>query len=152
MLFKRVLRHCTTSLFSKRKGRTIYTATIYTDGSFYSNRNPNNKAIIKSAAGIGIYFPNGEHYNVCEKINAVSSNYSEMMAIYRAIKICDLLKINGIIYTDSEYAIQKINYKHCGILLHHVKAHRYLHSSIPGHDHSVGNAIADTLAKYGSKM
>ena len=93
MLFKRVLRHCTTSLFSKRKGRTIYTATIYVDGSFYAN----NKAIIKSAAGIGIYFPNGEHYNVCEKINAVSSNYSEMMAIYRAIKICDLLKINGII-------------------------------------------------------
>ena len=106
MLFKRIVR------FYQR--RTIYTATIYVDGSFYAN----NKAINKSAAGIGIYFPNAEHYNVCEKVNAVSSNYSEMMAVYRAIKICDLLKINGIIYTDSEYAIRQINYNSYG--------HRYV--------------------------
>ena len=137
-----------TSLFAnktalpKKKGlRSIHTATIYANGYF-----------IKHAAGIGLYFPNGEHPNVCEKIHTLSSNYSELMAVYRAIKICDLLAINGIIYTDSEYAIRQINYKHSGIFLNYVKAHQYLHSSILGHEHSVGNALAYALAKYGSKM
>ena len=129
--------------------RGIHTATIYVDGSFH--KITNNKVFRKSA-GIGLYFPNGEHYNVCEKVHAISANYSELMAVYRAIKICNLLEINGTIYTDSEYVIREINGKNSGIFLKHVKAHQYLHSSIPGHDHSVGNAIADALAKYGSRM
>ena len=142
--------------------RNTHTAIIYTDGSYYSK--------YKKSAGIGLYFPDGEHYNVCEKIHAVSSNYSEMMAIYRAINICNFLNIGGLIYTDSEYAIREIyspNYlKHLEkrnikdfeqveyprIVIKHVKAHQYLHSSMPGHNHSVGNAIADALAKYGAKM
>jgi ribonuclease HI len=139
MLFKRIVR-----FYQKR---TIHTATIYVDGSFIKYNNN-----IKKTAGIGLYFPNGEHYNVCEKVHAVSANYSEMMAVYRAIKICDLLAINGIIYTDSEYVIRQINQKHSGIFLKHVKAHQYLHSSFPDHEHSVGNAIADALAKYGARM
>ncbi len=136
-------------MFSKRflQVRGIHTATIYVDGSFIKYNNN-----IKKTAGIGLYFPNAEHYNVCEKVHAVSSNYSEMMAVYRAIKICDLLAINGIIYTDSEYVIRQINQKHSGIFLKHVKAHQYLHSSFPDHEHSVGNAIADALAKYGARM
>lgn len=135
-------------MFRQIYKRGIYTATIYTDGSFFKITNKNNK----SAAGIGLYFPNGEHYNVCEKVHAISANYSELMAVYRAIKICNLLEINGTIYTDSEYVIREINGKNSGIFLKHVKAHQYLHSSIPGHEHSVGNAIADALAKYGSRM
>lgn len=124
--------------------RRNHTAIIYTDGSYYSK--------YKKSAGIGLYFPDGEHYNVCEKIHAISSTYSEMMAVYRAIKICELLKINGTIYTDSEHVIRKIYGKHGGINLNHVKAHQYLHASMPGHNHSVGNAIADALAKYGANM
>jgi len=121
--------------------RSIHTAIIYTNGYF-----------IKHAAGIGLYFPNAEHHNVCEKIHTVSSNYSELMAVYRAIKICDLLAINAIIHTDSEFVIRQINQKRSGIFLNYVKAHQYLHSSILGHEHSVGNALAYALAKYGSKM
>lgn len=142
--------------------RNTHTAIIYTDGSFYSK--------YKKSAGIGLYFPDGEHYNVCEKIHAISSNYSEMKAVYRAINICKLLGIGGIIYTDSEHVIRKIyapnyltnlkeltikdfEYIDCpGVQIRHVKAHQYLHSSMPGHNHSVGNAIADALAKYGAKM
>jgi ribonuclease HI len=142
--------------------RNNHTAIIYTDGSYYGK--------YKKSAGIGLYFPDGEHYNVCEKIHAISSTYSEMMAVYRAIKICELLKINGTIYTDSEHVIRKIyapnyltnlkeltikdfEYIDCpGIQIRHVKAHQYLHASMPGHNHSVGNAIADALAKYGAKM
>jgi len=135
-------------MFRQIYKRGIYTATIYVDGSFIKF----NDKVFRKSAGIGLYFPNGEHYNVSEKVHAISANYSEMMAVYRAIKICDLLAINGAIYTDSEYVIREINSKHNGIFLKHVKAHQYLHSSIPGHDHSVGNAIADTLAKYGAKM
>jgi ribonuclease HI len=129
--------------------RGIHTAIIYVDGSFH--KTTNNKVFRKSA-GIGLYFPNGEHYNVCEKVHAISADYSELMAVYRAIKICNLLEINGTIHTDSEYVIREINSKHSGIFLKHVKAHQHIHSSIPGHEHSVGNAIADALAKYGSRM
>ena len=142
--------------------RRNHTAIIYTDGSYYSK--------YKKSAGIGLYFPDGEHYNVCEKIHAISSTYSEMKAVYRAINICNLLGIGGMIYTDSEHVIRKIytpnyltnlkeltikdfEYIDCpGIQIRHVKAHQYLHSSMPGHNHSVGNAIADALAKYGAKM
>jgi len=92
------------------------------------------------------------------------------MAVHRAINICKLLNIGGIIYTDSEHVIRKIHapnyltslkeltikdfeYIDCpGVQVRHVKAHQYLHSSMPGHNHSVGNAIADALAKYGANM
>ena len=137
---------------------------IYTDGSYMTN---------PTRGGIGIYFSRGEHSNICENyskwfnpvINPPTINRCELLAICRAFAICLCFHFRGEIHTDSEYAIRAITgkssevnadlikplrliyEKHNGdFILKHVKAHQF-----NGNPHSIGNAVADALARYGAK-
>ncbi len=142
---------------------------IYVDGSYELCKNGFGKGI----GGIGVFFPNGMHKPIAEPYKlwfpdvSPTSFRCELLAIYRAMAISIFANQPATIYSDSQSALHVIqtgknvngcddilldlhyayNQRRSLIQFQHVSAHTYT-----GSQHSVGNAIADILAKYGRKL
>ena len=121
----------------------------------------------KGIAGIGIVIENGTKRRLVSNwIKARSNNEAELYAIYLA---CILTENNGVIYTDSQTAIeyikhdikdkprnieQYLRHKHCeywalkirkqNVKIEKIKAHQHVFQT-----HSLGNRFADLAANEG---
>ena len=148
--------------------RSLYSNVIYiyTDGAVSNNHNQR-----KSFGGIGVYWGNKHPNNVSEKfiLHPVTNQRTELYAIIRAFQaiIKDEIHLDPatkiIIYTDSMYALNIITkrwrardnldlvhqawdlLKNINNLeINHIRAHTK-NKDI----HSLGNYMADTLARAG---
>lgn len=136
---------------------------IYTDGSAYNNGKAN------ATGGYGVFYATGDIPNVSERIKAgkITNNVAELRAIIVALKQIKSCKRSACIHYDSEYAagvitgktqahknlelvkegkdlyrdvLDYVTFKH--IPAEHIKIHTVDHNI-----HTIGNDIADHLAK-----
>jgi ribonuclease HI len=145
---------------------------IYTDGSSLYNGKPN------CVSGYGIHFDKNVFPDVSQKIigSKHSNNIAELTAIIEAIKIVKNIKEPITIYTDSNYSIlcattygkrlSKNNWKDGTKIIPNLELVKALYMSITSNIelkyikahtenqdiHSIGNEIADKLAKQAISM
>lgn len=147
-----------------------YRIPIYVDGSF--------KLANKPVGGIGVFFPTGLHKPIAEPYhmwfqerlypyNPPTSFRCELLAICRAMEVCIRAGAPVTIYSDSASALRVIktqkNVENSGDILEVIqlmcdkRKEQFKFEFVPAHTytgstHSVGNAVADMLAKYGRNL
>lgn len=137
---------------------------VYTDGSTIGNGTKRAKG------GYGVFFSDTDLSNISEPLlnTKISNNTTELSAMISAFKVIQTLDINAVVhlYYDSEYAynvITGVKKAHsnkelvalgsrllrecrCSVIFQHVNSHTGATDL-----HSIGNEIADRLAKRGAK-
>jgi ribonuclease HI len=131
---------------------------IYTDGSTIGNGKKN------ATGGYGVFFgrPNIPNISIAMKTGKVTNNITELKAIIDALKYISSHNVKAVIYYDSDYAsgvitgrkkahtnLEIVNegkmlLRACKVkpVFHHVYSHTGAKDL-----HSIGNEIADLLAK-----
>lgn len=131
---------------------------IYTDGSTIGNGKKN------ATGGYGVFFgrPNIPNISIAMKTGKVTNNITELKAIIDALKYISSHNVKAVIYYDSDYAsgvitgrkkahtnLEIVNegkmlLRACKVkpIFHHVYSHTGAKDL-----HSIGNEIADLLAK-----
>ena len=139
---------------------------VYTDGSCENNGRPNAKA------GYGVYFGNRDPRNVSAPLKGpATNNRAELTALIAALEIIGTTRV--VLYTDSQYCINGITSWIKGWKKYGWKTatgqpvmnkdlwlkfdelydpRRATVKYVKAHDESVGNEMADVLAKHGASL
>ena len=139
---------------------------VYTDGSCVNNGKPNAKA------GYGVYFGNRDPRNVsAHLIGPATNNRAELTALIAALEIIGTTPV--VLYTDSQYCIngitswikgwkkngwktatgQPVINKDLWLKFDELYDPRLATVKyVKAHDESVGNEMADVLAKHGASL